>query len=180
MSSHIEQLIRQSNRGKFLLFWGHQPAKDGTIRSTCLSQWWVAPFSHAGKEYRTAEHWMMAQKALLFGDAEIHARILAARTPGEAKKLGRAVRGFDPVVWDAQKFEIVVEGNVLKFSQNPAEKEFLLQTGERVLVEASPVDRVWGIGLAADHPDALYPEKWKGHNLLGFALMEVRKQLKNE
>jgi ribA/ribD-fused uncharacterized protein len=72
----------------------------------------------------------------------------------------------------------VVQGNYLKFSQHKALEQFLLQTHDRVLVEASPVDPVWGIGLAEDHPDVLHPSKWKGTNLLGFALMEVRDQLK--
>ena len=108
----------------------------------------------------------------------VRQRILGVRTPGEAKKLGRQVRGFDPAQWDEVKFNLVVAGNFYKFSQHPALRDYLLMTGDRVLVEASPVDSIWGIGLAADHLDAARPENWPGENLLGFALMAVRDQLR--
>jgi ribA/ribD-fused uncharacterized protein len=120
---------------------------------------------------------MMAEKARLFGDHAVAARVLAAAKPGEAKALGRQVAGFDSSLWDAARFGIVVAGNQAKFSQHPALRDFLLGTGERVLVEASPVDAVWGIGLAADHPHLEQPARWPGLNLLGFALMQVRYQL---
>ena len=122
---------------------------------------------------------MMAEKARLFNNDDIRQRIIAARHPDEAKKLGRQVRGFDPQVWDEQKYELVKTGNHQKFSQNPPLKNYLLTTGDRVLVEASPVDAIWGIGLAADHADAQAPARWQGENLLGFALMEVRDQLRS-
>jgi len=108
----------------------------------------------------------------------VRQRIIAAKHPAETKKLGREVTGFDPLVWDAQKYDLVVTGNYHKFSQHAELQEYLLTTGDRVLVEASPVDAIWGIGLAADHPDALQPARWPGQNLLGFALMEVRDQLR--
>ncbi|BAM90239.1 hypothetical protein S58_42540 [Bradyrhizobium oligotrophicum S58] len=94
----------------------------------------------------------MAQKAALFGDQETHDAILAAPGPSQAKKLGRAVRGFDDARWTAHRFEVAVHGNVAKFGQNPALADWLRSTGDAVLVEASPVDRIWGIGLAADDP----------------------------
>jgi ribA/ribD-fused uncharacterized protein len=103
-----------------------------------------------GTVYATAEHWMMAGKARLFADAEIAARIVAARTPGGAKKLGRQVRGFREEVWVRERAALVVEGNVAKFGQESELGGFLLGTGSRVLVEASPLDRIWGIGLAVD------------------------------
>lgn len=120
---------------------------------------------------------MMAEKARLFGDLDSVAEILAAGNPGEAKKLGRAVRNFDEKIWRQNRSRIVVEANLLKFGQNPELAAFLLNTGGRVLVEASPVDRIWGIGLAADNPAAQNPNLWKGLNLLGFALMDVRGRL---
>ena len=91
-----------------------------------------------------------------------------------AKKLGRQVRNFDHARWEAARFDIVVRGNTAKFVQNEPLQSFLFGTGRRVLVEASPVDRIWGIGLAADDPRAMHPEQWRGLNLLGFALMAVR------
>jgi len=121
---------------------------------------------------------MMAEKAQLFGDKETRRAILAATDPGKAKALGRGVVGFDESVWLKHRWSIVVQANALKFSQNEAIRHFLLGTGTRVLVEASPVDRIWGIGLAADAPESQDPANWQGLNLLGFALMEVRSQLR--
>jgi ribA/ribD-fused uncharacterized protein len=128
--------------------------------------------------YRSAEHWMMAGKARLFGDGQMWERVVAARHPREAKEAGRRVRGFDEAVWAAERFALVVAGNVAKFGQDAALRGFLLGTGARVLVEASPLDRVWGIGLAADDPRAQDPASWRGLNLLGFALMEARARLR--
>ena len=169
----------QENRVKYLYFWGYQPSKDGTIIKSCLSQWWVADFVVAGITYRSTEHWMMAEKARLFGDDDMLVQILAAKSPAEAKKLGREIQHFDAEVWEAHKVDIVRAGNLHKFGQHKDLLEFLLATGERVLVEASPVDAIWGIGLAADAPEAADPARWRGPNLLGFALMEVRDLLRN-
>lgn len=163
---------------KFIFFWGHSPSIDGSITKSCFSQWWNSPFSDENFTYKTAEHWMMAKKASLFDDIEIHNKIIDAKTPAEAKKLGRAVRNFDELKWNQHRTEIVIQGNVLKFSQHIELKKFLLQTGERILVEASPVDRIWGIGMKDDHPNVSNPMKWGGLNLLGFSLMEVRDILK--
>ncbi|WND17875.1 NADAR family protein [Streptomyces violaceus] len=176
-----EALIRASRGGariRYLHFWGHRPRPDGRIGPSCLSQWWPAPFTVAAVEYATAEHWMMAGKARLFGDAAAERAVLAAGHPAEAKKAGRLVRGFDEAIWERERFRIVVDGSVHKFAAHPELREYLLNTGERVLVEASPVDRVWGIGLAADDEAASDPERWRGPNLLGFALMAARERLR--
>ncbi|MEO8153613.1 MAG: NADAR family protein [Rhizobacter sp.] len=159
---------------KYLFFWGHRPSKDGSINKSCFSQWFDAAFILDGERYATAEHFMMAEKARLFGDEETRRQVLAASTPAEAKKLGRGVQNFSDALWLAKRFEIVVSANQAKFMQNPAMAQFLVRTGAQVLVEASPVDNIWGIGIAADHPDALHPARWQGLNLLGFALMQVR------
>ncbi|CCH31500.1 hypothetical protein BN6_42130 [Saccharothrix espanaensis DSM 44229] len=161
-----------------MFFWGHTPSAPDRVGKECLSQWWEGAFTVDGRSYRTAEHFMMAGKADLFGDAGIAERVLAARTPGEAKALGREVRGFDPATWEAHRLDIVVRGNLAKFTAHDTAREFLLSTGERLLVEASPVDRVWGIGLAADDERATDPAAWQGLNLLGEALMEVRRRLR--
>ncbi|HEY4285856.1 MAG TPA: NADAR family protein [Puia sp.] len=176
--NRLIQEYRDPENIPFLFFWGHQPSKDGSIIKSCFSQWWVAPFEVQGVTYQTAEHWMMAGKARLFGDEAAAEKIVAAVTPAAAKKDGRLVKDFVPEVWDKHKFGLVVAGNWHKFSQHAALKEFLLNTGEQVLVEASPMDKMWGIGMTGDHADARNPAKWQGENLLGFALMEVREKLK--
>lgn len=162
-------------RLKFRCFWGHSGAGAGPW---VLSQWWEAPFVVDAVEYRTAEHWMMSEKARFFGDADLPARIVAAGTPGMAKALGREVTGFDDGDWARVRFSIVRTGNVEKFRQNPGLADWLLTTGDAILVEASPRDTIWGIGMAASHPDVEHVDAWRGENLLGFALMEVRDRLR--
>ena len=172
-------LARTARKQKtdYLYFWGHKATANGALSGSCLSQWWASPFEVDGVRYATAEHWMMAAKARLFGDEEAVDRIVAAPRPDYAKRLGRKVRGFDQRRWDEHRFDLVVAGNRAKFSQHPDLQDFLLSTGERVLVEASPVDRIWGIGLAADDDRITDPHSWRGLNLLGFALMTVRDEL---
>lgn len=172
--------IVDGGQPEYLLFWGHRPPPAGGAGKGCLSQWWPSGFTVDGVTYRSAEHFMMTAKALLFGDDETAARILAAPHPGAAKALGRQVRGFDEQRWAERRFDLVVTGNMAKFGQHPDLREYLLGTGSRVLVEASPLDRIWGIGLAADDERATSPEHWPGLNLLGFALMEVRHQLRGQ
>ena len=159
---------------KWLCFWGHTPPADGSVGRHVLSQWWPAEFEVDGIRYRTAEHWMMAEKARLFGDADAARAAIDAEHPSEAKAAGRLVRGFDDATWSAHRFDIVVRGNVAKFDQHDDLRTFLLGTGDRVLVEASPRDRIWGIGLAATNDAATDPTRWRGANLLGFALMQAR------
>ncbi|MFC4053434.1 NADAR family protein [Actinomadura syzygii] len=173
----VAELIPAAEAGgvKFLFFWGHRKRGPGY-----LSQWWPASFTVDGTVYATAEHYMMAEKARLFGDAETAAAIVAASHPGEVKALGRRVRGFDEDAWRDARAAIVTKGNEAKFGQNEELREYLVGTRNRVLVEASPLDRVWGIGLAADDPRAGRPAAWQGLNLLGFALMTVRDSLSSD
>lgn len=173
----LVRAVRAGARVKYLHFWGHRPRPDGRLGASCLSQWWPSPFVVDGARYATAEHWMMAGKARLFADTEAEQRVLAAGSPAQAKNIGRLVRGFDDATWERERFGIVVEGSVHKFGSDEGLRGFLLGTGQRVLVEASPMDRVWGIGLAATDEAALNPERWRGPNLLGFALMEARERL---
>ncbi|HIQ16338.1 MAG TPA: NADAR family protein [Leucothrix sp.] len=177
-----DELITQFNNGnsiEFLLFWGHQKPKSGVSKS-CFSQWFESPFSYKGDHYRTAEHYMMAEKARLFEDEVIRQKIMASKKPSEAKKLGRKVRNFDNKIWLDNRFEIVRKASYLKFSQNEPFKHFLLSTENKVLVEASPVDPIWGIGLSMDNRKAQNPNEWKGLNLLGFALMHAREEIKKD
>jgi ribA/ribD-fused uncharacterized protein len=170
--------VRSGLRPKYLFFWGHKPLPNGEIGKSCLSQWWPAPFSVNGVIYPTAEHFMMAEKARLFGDENVREQVLKAGSPQTAKQLGRQVKNFKEQEWIGARFQLVVTGNLAKFIQNRELAKYLFGTGDKVLVEASPVDRIWGIGLAADNEQAMNPEQWRGLNLLGFALMEVRQRLR--
>ncbi len=169
--------ISQGYQPTYLFFWGHRPPQDGQIGKHCLSQWWPASFQIDGILYPTAEHYMMAEKARLFGDIVILEKILRASGPPQVKKLGRKIRHFDDAVWQRHRFEIVVRGNQAKFGQNAALGAWLVSTQPCVLVEASPVDQIWGIGMAKSDPRAGNPAEWQGLNLLGFALMKVRQLL---
>ncbi|NVZ63990.1 NADAR family protein [Pseudomonas gingeri] len=178
-SSYLETLRARFNCAEkldYVFFWGHQRSKSG-ITASCFSQWYPAEFIVDGQRYLTAEHFMMAEKAALFGDEEIRAQVLLAPTPNAAKALGRNVRGFNEEVWLQQRYAIVVRANQAKFTQNPELGAFLGQTGSAIIVEASPVDRIWGIGLAQDDENVNNPNLWQGLNLLGFALMQVRDAL---
>ena len=173
----LQEEVRKGKRFKYLGFWGHTAKQKGIVDKSCLSQWFPAKFEVDGIAYKNAEQFMMAQKAKLFADDEIFQKILQASHPKEVKALGRLVKNYQEDLWQQHRFEIVVQANLAKFSQNAELKQFLLGTGNRVLVEASPVDKIWGIGLATDDENAEKPLQWKGLNLLGFALMQVRNQL---
>lgn len=172
--------IDRGGQVSYLFFLGHQPNLDSGVGKACLSQWFDAPFSVDGILYPTAEHFMMAEKARLFVDLDALARVLAADNPGLAKAVGRDVLGFDEDKWIAHRMRIVIEANYAKFSQNGALRDFLLSTGQSVLIEARLVDCIWGIGLTEDDPTAKNPHQWNGLNLLGFALMQVRERLQME
>lgn len=161
----------------YIFFWGHQPAKDGEINKSCLSQWWPCLFEVNNIKYHNAEQYMMAEKARLFGDDRIRDLILRSKDPGQIKSLGRRVKGFQEDIWAENCFEIVKKANYEKFKQNEALKYYLIQTNNRILVEASPFDKIWGIGLSVTDERILNPLYWEGKNLLGFALMEVREEL---
>ena len=165
------------NNDGFVFFWGIGDVK--TVQKGCLSQWWPCGFEAGGVRYNCAEQYMMAMKAKTFADAEIFGKIMSTSKPKLIKSLGRQVKGFDERAWDAVKYDVVVDGNMAKFSQNPELKSFLLSTGDAKLVEASPVDRIWGVGLAEGSPLIRDKSRWEGQNLLGKALMEVRARLRN-
>jgi len=173
---NVQQLVALGMEGQefsYEFFW------RVTGNLGCASQWYVSnTFTDGTTEYTSAEQYMMVKKAMLFEDHTLAVRMLYERDPREVKKMGRLVKDFDNAVWDEHKFDIVVAGNLLKFSQDEHMKEALLATGDSILVEASPYDHVWGIGLIARHHHAKIPTKWHGKNLLGFALMEVREKLK--
>ncbi|MBI3633037.1 MAG: NADAR family protein [Candidatus Vogelbacteria bacterium] len=143
-----------------------------------LSQWHSSEFALDGLAFKWAEQWMMYKKAEIFGDTETMKKVLRAESPKECKQLGRQVCGFISSEWDKVSRDIVYEGNIAKFSQNVELKKQLLDTGDAMLVEASPYDKKWGIGLAASDPRAKDPSRWLGTNWLGEVLMRVRTELR--
>ena len=178
----IKEIVRSKPDTAIIYFWGHTP-NPKKMTAACFSQWYDCYFEVEGIQYHTTEQYMMAGKARLFGDEEVLKEIMESYHPHDYKKLGRKVCGFVPEPWDAKKYDIVVTGNKAKFSQNADIREFLLSTGHAILVEASPYDKIWGIGLDRETALKGSVEQWQGENLLGCALMEVRdwlKEVKNE
>jgi ribA/ribD-fused uncharacterized protein len=176
----LRAAVAAGARFDYRFFWGHTPRAGETVGDRVFSQWWPCRFEEDGRVYTTAEQYMMAGKARLFGDAEKLAEILAVDDPARCKALGREVRGFDRDRWGAASFDLVTRGNVAKFGQDEALRAHLLATGDAVLVEASPRDRIWGIGMGASNPSARDPSGWRGRNLLGFALVRARAILRGE
>lgn len=182
MAYNIDTLLRMKANwtySDFVFFWGHTDRGEGLTKA-CLSQWFPCSFVVDGQYYNCAEQYMMAEKARIFGDEEIRQQILAEYSQMAMKKLGRKVKNYDDAVWKNVRFDVVVKGNLAKFSQNEKLRNFLISTDDKVLVEASPKDEVWGIGLDEHSSEASSPWKWKGTNLLGFALMEVRDKLRKQ
>ena len=159
------------------------------------SQWYYSPFkariqlrldatttidSKKELEFLTTEHWMMACKALVFDDLEVFQEVLdsSAEDMKAVKALGRKVHNFDDTVWKQVREEIVLAGNVHKFRQNGELREELFGTGEKMIVEASPRDRIWGVGFGEKRALDVV-DRW-GLNLLGKALMETRRILREE
>ena len=164
------------DRLKFVHFWNER-RQSGSVGVEVLSQFWQVPIEIEGTTYHSAEQWMMACKARCFNDEAGLAAVMQAKTAAQAKAAGRSVQGYVDEQWATVRYDIVVTGNLAKFSQHDDLRVFLHSTRDRILVEASPMDRVWGIGLAGDKPRATTPSRRRGQNLLGFALMEVREQL---
>jgi len=167
-------LAKYSSGGGFQFFW-HEYEAYGI-----LSQWFPCEIVVEGIRYATCEQYMMAKKALLARDLQYYALIMCEPDPQKCKKLGRAVRNLDVDAWDHCKGEVVYHANMAKFAQNSQARYTLLSTDDKILAEANPHDIIWGIGLDACHPDSMDPSKWRGQNLLGKILMQVRDKIRAE
>jgi ribA/ribD-fused uncharacterized protein len=175
----LRACIRDGQSFTYLPFYGHT-AEPGRITNAVYSQFYPVEFQIDGMRYRWAEQWMMAAKARLFGDQEALAAILEADEPLAGKKIGRTVRNYDDGHWSAARFDLVVAGNIAKFGQNQLLRDHLLGSNDAILVEAAPRDQIWGIGFGRGNPAVHDPLRWRGRNLLGFALVKVRAVLRGE
>ena len=186
---------RRGERPEFLAYWGHDESRPNDLTRACLSHWYTAPFELDGEAFATVEHFLAAEAARCIAfeapmederesqqskwrvDA-LRERILAAPSPGEARGALPDLKGEAAAAWAARRYEAAVQGNGAKFRARPELANFLLATEERVLVMASPFDRVWGVGIEAGDERCEDPTRWRGENLAGFALMEVRAELR--
>ncbi len=153
---------------RFTFFWRQESP---------FSQWHPVQFVVRGQRFTCAEQYMMYGKAVLFGDMEVAGSIVASRSPKTQKALGRKVKGFEESRWRSERERIVYEGNHAKFTQNEALLETLLATAGTELVEASPTDRIWGVGLSEEDSRIHDPALWRGQNLLGKVLTRLREDL---
>ncbi len=156
------------SNNKFVFFWGGP-----------FSQWYTHKMRIDGVDYSCAEQFMMAMKAQVFNDEDAYEKIMATKDPRKQKAIGRKVRNFDPTEWGKVAKEYVYIANLKKFEDNPL-REILLATGDLEIVEASPYDKIWGIGMGEDDPDRFDKTKWRGTNWLGEVLMQVREDLKKD
>lgn len=159
----------------FVFFW--RPCKPGKTDKGCFCQWCMSDFIINGQRYCCAEQYMMAKKAELFHDKEILKEILNERSPKRIRELGRLVKNFDVTIWNEHKVDYIRRANFVKFTQNRDLRDFICTTEGKILVEASPFDRIWGIGMGENNVKCFDPALWRGLNLLGFTLMEVRDEI---
>lgn len=143
-----------------------------------LSNWYMSDFEIEGQHFTSMEQYMMYSKAITFGDSEIAKQILATSDAGKVKALGRAVKNYSEPIWNGTRQIVVYNGLLAKFEQNESLKEQLIATGDMILAECAVSDLVWGIGLPMHTDDKQDLSKWRGQNLLGFTLMQVREKLR--
>ena len=147
----------------------------------CFCNWYPAEFDYAGRHYLHSEQFMMYQKVMMFGQTALGDEIMRTADPEQCKILGREFfDGFDAALWKRTRFVVVKRGIRAKFAQNPSMMETLLATGNAILAECSPRDKDWGILLSTSDPEVQDITKWRGENLLGQVLMEVREELREE
>lgn len=166
---HETEIVTGVNGKPYVFFYGGP-----------YSNWFMQPFEYNGKTYNCSEQYMMEMKAIVFGDAEIAKQVMEAKSPDVQKRLGRLVAGFNPDHWLGVCEELMVPALVAKFTSAEWLKETILNSGDATLVEASPYDKIWGVGLSRLDPAILDETKWRGANLLGKVLMAAREIIKEQ
>ena len=163
----MEKISDKRITDKYVFFWGSE-----------FSNWFECKFKYKNLTFLNSEQAFMWEKAVFFGDMETAEKILLTPSPNQNKKLGRKVKNFNAEKWLRDGYEVMIAVNMAKFSQNSRLKAILLSTEDKIIVEASPYDTIWGIGLYWEDDRVLDENKWRGQNLLGKALMEVREKLR--
>lgn len=167
----LKERINKNEQFEYIFFYGESP----------WNQWSPCEFVIDDIQYSSSEQYMMAEKARLFNDPEMLLKIMSTDDCNKIKmEYGRNVRGYSDEVWFKHREKIVYDANYAKFTQNINFKQQLLNSGTQVLVEASPVDPIWGIGMWQDDERCLNPNEWGGLNLLGFVIMDVRETILKE
>ena len=156
---------------KYIFFWGN---------SDIYSNWHPAKFRLEGNTLANSEQAMMYEKAKLMGDEKTMAKILKTTNPKKVKELGREVNPWKESLWEKHRLNIMVKVCYVKFKENPTLMAELLATEDKIIVEASPYDKIWGIGMREEDEGIENPKKWQGLNLLGQALMIVRNMLRTQ
>ena len=145
-----------------------------------MSNWFLSPFTLDGTDFSSMEQYIMVRKCRLFGDEALAAAVLRTDEPGEQRAIGRQVKDYQEVIWAGIRQAVAFRGLYAKFSQNEALKALLLGTGSAVIVECVGIDAVWSCGFGLEDEERLDLSRWRGQNILGFALMEVREALRAE
>lgn len=164
----------KSNNKKTIAFFGHGQRQEWAF----MSNFYPCEIEDEGIKFTTSEQYYMYQKAKIMGDVQTADAIIEAKSPSDAKVLGKRIMPFSQILWNQRKTQVMKRALHLKFANSPILKSKLIATGDAILVEASPTDRIWGAGLLNDDPNINDPKKWRGLNLLGRCLMEVREELK--
>lgn len=164
--------MEEEVRNKMICF--HDPAKEYGF----LSNWYMSDFIEDGRLYTSVEQYLMYGKAVVFKDEEMQQAILATHDVSEIKQYGRQVKGYNETVWNGLRQLVLYRGLVLKFSQNEELRQKLIATGNKMLVECARTDKIFSCGISIKDPMRLDMSKWSGKNLLGFALIDLREQLK--
>jgi hypothetical protein len=163
-------MAEKNDKKSYVYFWSVNDKEY-----SCFSQWYPCKFEEDSIWFNCSEQYMMANKALLFGDNDIYDKIMKTSSPKIMKSLGKKVKNFNPKIWNKEKYDIVLCGNMLKFGYDIEMLEILRNTGNSIIAEASPYDNIWGIGMKKQKD--LTEKDWKGTNLLGKILMEVRESI---
>lgn len=143
-----------------------------------LSNWYLSDFTVDGIKFSSMEQYMMYQKAVMFKDKDIASQILKTNDVARIKDFGRQVSNYNDSVWNGMRQIVIYKGLLEKFRQNEKLKKALLDTGDDILAECAVSDKIWGIGLSMKDSNKNDIKRWKGQNLLGFALMLVRNELR--